>query len=414
MKLLIVNPYYWPAFKRGGPALSLHYLNKAMVKRGAEVSVYTTNVDLADKVPVNQEVDVDGVRVTYFSFRNLSSLIAGLGWQFSRPLSYALKQNIKSFDLVYIATVWSYPAAIAAYYCRKYKKPYIITPRGMLYPETFSKKAWKKWIYYRLILRRDLEGASAIHYTSKDEEEKTHSFLGLSPPAIIVPNGIELSEFRDSADKEKLRVRYPHLKGKKIILFLGRLNWKKGLDILIKAYKMLLRDMPEARLLIAGGDEEGYGKKIKAWIRKAGISYAENELKNKGGSARITFTGMLTGKDKIETYAGSDIFVLPSYSENFAMTAVEAMACGLAVVISNKVGIYREIERNNAGIVINTRPEDLYQGMKLLLENPVLRNEFALNGRRLVKEYYDIDNVSGSMMTACRKIIESSDENNLY
>ena len=123
---------------------------------------------------------------------------------------------------------------------------------------------------------------------------------------------------------------------------------------------------------------------------------------------------MLTGKDKIETYAGSDIFVLPSYSENFAMTAVEAMACGLAVVISNKVGIYREIERYNAGIVINTRPEDLYQGMKLLLENPVLRNEFALNGRRLVKEYYDIDNVSGSMMTACRKIIESSDENNLY
>lgn len=414
MKLLIVNPYYWPAFKRGGPAVSLHYLSKALVKRGARVSVYTTNVALADKVALNQEIDVDGVRVTYFSFRNLSSLIAELGWQFSRPLSRALKKNIKSFDLVYIATVWSYPAAVAAYYCRKYNKPYIITPRGMLYPETFSRKAWKKWLYYRLILKQALEGASAIHYTSEDEAEKTHPFLGLNNPAIIIPNGIDLSEFRGAADSGRLKIRYPYLKDKEIILFLGRLNWKKGLDILIKAYKMLLRDRPEAHLLIAGGDEEGYGKKIKGWIRKSGMSYAEKGLDNNGKPAQVTFSGMLTGRDKIDAYAGSSIFVLPSYSENFAMTVAEAMSCGLVVIVSNKVGICREIQQDNAGIVINTRPEDLYRGMKLLLENPALRNELALNGRKLVAEYYDIDKVSGNMLAACQKIVELSDEADLY
>lgn len=404
MKLLIVNPYYWPAFERGGPAISLHYLNKALVKKGVEVSVYTTGVDLAGKVPLNREVDVDGVRVTYFSFRNFSSIIARLGWQFSCRLSCALRQNIKSFDLVYIATVWSYPAAAAAYYCRKYKKPYIITPRGMLYPETFSKKAWKKRLYYWLILRKDIEGASAVHYTSEDEAEKTHPFLGLSNPAIIVPNGIELTEFRD-ADKGRLRIRYPYLKDKKIILFLGRLNWKKGLDILIEAYKMLLRDRPQTHLFIAGGDEEGYAKKVKGWIKKAGMSYSDGGLNNKEGLTQITFAGMLTGKDKIEAYAGSDIFVLPSYSENFAMTVAEAMACGLSVVISNKIGIYRKIQHANAGIIISPLAEELYQGMKLLLGNPALSQELALNGRKLVEEYYNIDEVAESMIAACQKII---------
>ena len=155
-------------------------------------------------------------------------------------------------------------------------------------------------------------------------------------------------------------------------------------------------------------------KKIKGWIRKSGMSYTEKGLDNNGESAQITFAGMLTGRDKIDAYAGSSIFVLPSYSENFAMTAAEAMSCGLAVIISNKVGIYREIERDNAGIVINTRPEELYQGMKLLLENPALRNELALNGRKLTAEYYDIDKVSGNMLAACQRIVESSDENNLY
>ncbi len=394
MKLLVVNPYYWPAFQRGGPAISLHYLNRALVKRGVDVTVYTTNVDLNGKTLVNQEVDIDGVKVAYFSFGNLFYFIAALGWQFSRQLTRALKQNIKSFDLVYIATVWSYPAAIAAYYCRKYKKPYIITPRGMLYPETFAKKAWKKWPYYRLILKQIIEGASAIHYTSEDEAEKTRAFMKLNNPAIIIPNGIELSEFSDLPDSDKLKIRYPHLKSKKIILFLGRLNWKKGLDILVKAYAMLIKERADVHLLIAGGDEKGYAKKVKRWINKYGMHY------------QVTFTGMLTGKDKMEAYAGSDIFVLPSYSENFAMTVAEAMACGLPVVISNKVGIYREIERNNAGVIINTRPEDLYRAMKSLLENPALRKELALNGKKMAEECYDIDKVAGNMITAYQEIVK--------
>lgn len=386
MKLLIVNPYYRPAFSRGGPVTSLHCLSKALAKKGVDVSVYTTNVDLDNKVTVNQEVDIDGVRVTYFSFTGIFDFIAALGWQFSWPMARALKQNINSFDLIYIATIWSYPAAIAAYYSRKYRKPYILTPRGMLYPDTFFKKAWKKWLYYQLILKRYIQGASAIHYTSEDEAEKTHSFLGLSNPVAVVPNGIELSEFRDLPDKEKLKIRYPQLKDKKIIIFLGRLNWKKGLDILVRAHAMLIKERSDVHLLIAGGDEKRYGKKVKGWIKKYGID------------AYVTFTGMLLGKEKLEAYAGSDIFVLPSYSENFGMAVVEAMACRLPVIISNKVGIYKEVEQNKAGVVIDTNAPDLYRAIKILLENHDLREELKVNAGKLVKENYDIDMVVEKML----------------
>ncbi|MCX5704067.1 MAG: glycosyltransferase, partial [Candidatus Omnitrophica bacterium] len=320
----------------------------------------------------------------------------------------ALKNNLKDFDLIYIVNIWSYPAAMAAHYSRFYSKPYILVPSGMLYPDTLSKKIWKKRLYYQFIVKKDLKYASAIHYTAEYEAERTHLFLGLGNRAIVVPNGIELSEFSDLPGAEKLKVRYPYLKNKKIILFLGRMHWIKGLDILVKAYATILKERDDLHLLMVGNDEGGYTKKVKRWLRDYKINYLDYGLEDRGhvDKAKVTFTGMLTGKEKIEAYAGSDIFVLPSYSENFGMAAVEAMACGLAVIISNKVGIYNEIQRNKAGIIIDTDSKSLYQGIKLLLEDLDLRKEIAINGRKLVEKYYDIDKVADMMAEAYRQLVE--------
>ena len=407
MKILCVIPAYWPTFHHGGPIFSVHFLNKALVKKGIDVSIYTTNVGLVDKVPTNQEINIDGVKVHYFGFTKLFEFMGTVGWQFSLQMSKALKNNMKDFDLVYIVNIWSYPAAIAAYYTRCYGKPYILVPSGMLYPNTLSKKIWKKWPYYHLVVKKNLEGASAIHYTTEDEAEKTHPFLNLRNQKIIVPNGIDLSEFCDSFDKERLKVRYPHLKDKKIILFLGRIHWIKGLDILVKAYAMLAKEKDDVHLLIVGNDDGGYSKKVKKWLREYRINFVDYGSGDGDyvNEAKVTFTGMLTGKEKIEAYAGSDIFVLPSYSENFGMTVVEAMACRLAVVVSNKVGIYKEVKQNKAGIAIDMNAQNLYQGIKLILENPNLREEIAINGRKLVEEYYDIDKVADKMIAAYQEIL---------
>ncbi len=408
MKLLCIIPNYWPTFQYGGPIVALHYLNRVLVKKGVDVTVYTTNENLNKNTPINEEVNIDGVKVIYFRFTNLFEFITQTGWRFSWRLAETLKKNLKTFDLIYIVTIWSYPTTVGAHYCRLCRKPYIIAPQGMLYPDLFYKKVWKKWPYYQFVVKKDLRAASAIHYTTDDETEKTHSFLKLKNQTVIIPNGIDLSEFSGLIDKERLKGRYPYLKDKKIILFLGRINWKKGLDILVKAYAMLIKERSDLHLLIVGGDETGYNKKVKKWIKQYEMNYADYGLETKGyvEGARVTFTGMLTGKEKIEAYAGSDIFVLPSYSENFGVAVVEAMACRLPVVISNNVGIYKNIEQNKAGMVVDADAEGVYRGIKLLLENPALREEMVINGRKLVEESYDINKVADEMILAFQKIIK--------
>lgn len=394
MKLLCVSPGYWPAFKYGGPIASVHALNRALVKKRVNVTVYATNAGLDGKVPLNDEVDIDGVKVTYFGFVKLLEFIGRTGWQFSWPTTKALRKNLKIFDLIHLHAIWNYPTAAAAYYCRQYKKPYIISPRGVLYPYTTKKKFWKKLPYYYLIAKRDIEGADAIHYTTEDEAERCHSFLGLNNRAIIIPNGIDLSEFNELPDKGKLRDRYPSLKDKKVVLFLGRIHWKKGLNLIAKAYSKLARERKDVHLLIVGPDEGGYGKKVRGWLEDESVL------------EQATFTGMLNGKEKIEAFAGSDIFVLPSYSENFGMAVVEAMACRLPVVISNQVGIHREVQRAEAGLIVRPNSTDLYSALIRLLDNSKEASEIGKQGRKLVEEQFAIEKVADRMIEAFKRVID--------
>ena len=401
MKLLCVIPNYWPAFQYGGTVAAMHCLNRAFAKKGIQISVYTTDLGLKGKVAVNQEQDLEGVKVVYFSFTKFFQFMGTAGWQFSRQMSMALKNNLQGFDAVFIVDIWNYPAAAAAHYSRMYKKPYILIPSGMLYPYAFSKKIWKKMPYYHLVVKRDLKHAALMQYTTEDEEKKTHSFLALKNKAVVIPNGIDLPEFSSLPGREILRDSYAHLKDKKIIIFAGRLRWIKGLDILLKAYVLLAKQRSDVHLLIAGNDVGGFGKEVRRWVKQAGMNYAERPLGKRDGGledARVTFTGILNNREKLAVYAGSDIFVLPSYSENFGMAAVEAMACGLPVIISNKVGISKEVGQNKAGVVIDTNAPDLYRAMKILLENHDLRGELKANAGKLVRENYDIDKVAGKMI----------------
>lgn len=399
MKLLCVSPGYWPAFQYGGPTHSVHGMNKALVRKGVRVTVYTTNVGLGEKVPTDREVDIDGVKVFYFPFTGLLEFVGSTGWQFSWRLTKSLRKNLKKFDLIHICGIWNYTTVVAAYFCKQYDKQYIITPQGTLYPYTIGKKSWKKWLYYNLVVETYIKGASAIRYTSEDEAEKSHTSMGLENTAVVVPNGIDLSEYNCLHAKESLRSRYPILKDKKVILFMGRVHWVKGLDILSKAFGKFARKRKEVYLLIAGPDEEGYGKKVKKWLDEECVA------------GQVMFTGMLTGKDKLEAFAGSDLFVLPSYSENFGNAIIEAMACELPVIISNRVGIHKEIAEAKAGTVIGLDVEQLVKAMENLLDNPSTCNEMRKKGINLVKERFTWDKASERMINMCRFIL--SEKRNL-
>jgi glycosyltransferase involved in cell wall biosynthesis len=395
MKFLCVTPSYWPAFRYGGPIISNHNLNKTLVKKGIDVIVYTTNAGLNEKISLNQEVNVDGVKVSYFTFIKFFEFLGSTGWQFSLKLTRALRRNLNNFDLVYLPAVWNYPTTIAAYYCRKYRKPYIVAPKGVLFSYTKSKNAWKKWPYYKLFAERDIKNAAAIHYTAEDEANRCHSlFLGLKNQAIIVPNGIELSAFNNLPARNNLWMRYPILKNKKIILFLGRISWIKGLDLLVEAFSRLARERNDVHLMIVGPDENNYVKKVKKWFRDEGIF------------ERVTFTGMKVGEEKLKAFTSSDVFVLPSYSENFGMAVVEAMACSIPVIISDQVGIYREVERAKAGVIIHTDPDELYNVLVKLVDNKQKSLEMGRRGRKLVEEQFSIEKVADKMIKKLEEIIK--------
>ena len=120
MKVLCIMPYYFPAFQYGGPIASVHGLNKAMVDSGVNVTVYTTNAGLEGEVQIDGEVDVSGVRVTYFSLKNLFGFSSGTYWQFSIGMTKALSSNIRKFDLIYVNGMWNYPGTVSCYYSRRF------------------------------------------------------------------------------------------------------------------------------------------------------------------------------------------------------------------------------------------------------------------------------------------------------
>lgn len=431
MKVLCVVPSYFPALQYGGPIFSVHGLNKALLQKGVDVTVYTTNVGLEGELLVNQEVNVDGVKVFYFEYVRFFEFVGSTGWQYSPRMTRALKENLKAFDMAYIVAVWNYPVLIAAYYCRKYGKPYIISPRGLLYPVATSKKFWKKLPYYYLVAKRSLKYATGIHYTTEDEVEKCHSSLGLKNKAIVIPNGVSSYQFEDPQRTDKFKNRYRLLNGKKVILFLSRISWKKGLDLLVDAYAKLVEERDDIHLVIVGNDDEGYSKKVKQWVKNHGLNYVDygcyqqsgikgGRIKSKNGirkeaeekDIKVTFTGMLEGNEKFEALMGSDIFVLASYSENFGMAVVEAMACGIPVIISNQVGIHTKVEENRAGLVTECDAGSVYRCMKLILDDNNLAKKLSENGKRLVSNYYRMDRVSDMMLDLFEKTVSRNQRQN--
>jgi glycosyltransferase involved in cell wall biosynthesis len=165
------------------------------------------------------------------------------------------------------------------------------------------------------------------------------------------------------------------------------------LDILIKAFGMLTKDHPDAMLVITGPDNENFGSKVREWINQEGIH------------DKVIFTGMLTGQAKLAVLRDADLFVLPSYSENFGISVVEAMACGTPVVISDKVNIWREVVEHQAGKVAPCDPRAFYERIDELLTNLPLAKILGENGRELVQEYYQWSHVGEKLEYEYNKII---------
>jgi glycosyltransferase involved in cell wall biosynthesis len=386
MRLLHVVPTYLPALRYGGPIHSVHGLARALASRGHEVHVFTTNVDGADDsdVPLGRAVDVDGVNVWYFPSRRMRRLY----W--SPPMARALEESLDGFDLAHLHSIFLWPTAAAASLARKLEKPYVLAPRGMLVRELIARKSTLlKQAWITAVERRNLECASAIHVTSELERDECMAFGFSLPPIVVVPNGVDTASGGDEPLSTPVAAALRH---DRLVLFLGRLNWKKGLDRLIPA----MTRVQDAHLVIAGNDEDGYAEVVRELVRSNGMG------------ERVSLVGAVAGADKAALLENASLLVLPSYSENFGNVVLEAAAHGRPVIVTPEVGLAPVVADGGAGVVCAGEPRALADAMVDLLRDAEKAATLGENGRRMVAERFSWDLVAESMERAYRTVLDTS------
>jgi len=392
MKVLHISPSYFPATTYGGPIVSVHLLNKYLVKNGVSVDVYTTTAGINNFDNLNFSKSwnfIDNIKVKYFKYYGYEH------FTFSPGLFIESYKTIALYDIIHITAVWNFPVLAGSIVSILKKKPFIISPRGTIYDEAINMRSkYKKKIFLTLIGKYYLKASNAIHYTSQNEQDKSFKYTGSK--GFIIPNGLDLAEYSRLPKKDEFKNKYPALRGKKIILFLGRISPKKGLDILIDSFRKLNKIRENVFLVIVGPDNENYKEDLIKIIKSYG-------LQNK-----IIFTGFLDGYDKLSVLVDSDVFVLPSYSENFGMSVIEAMACRVPVVISNMVGISNSIKENQAGIIVEANSNSVTNGILKLMDNDELTKNIISNAYVYVSDNYDIKKVAKKMINIYERIVSNA------
>lgn len=374
----------------GGP----FYVSKTLLEKLSEKGV---EIKVLSPIPTNYSRNkIDFLNALPFEIRYLKTQLPR--WimpSFSTKFLNEIKKD--NSDVVHLLGVFDFYAAALSVS----DKRIVFSPHGTFMKEAYNMKKLKqvkKNIYMKIVGKKILDKSSKIHLIT--EEERNH-FLSFYPEfqnkTVVIPNGLNLSGYEIKIKKTSFSDKYTMLKEKKIVLYLSRLNWTKGIDILIKGFSMAHKERKDIMLVMAGKDDgDGYEKKVRKWVEEEGIKEV------------VLFTGMLTGKDKLMALYGSNIFILPSYSENFGMAIIEAMACGLPVVVSNKVGIVREIKQWQSGIIIEPTVDGVYQGLKACLEmESYKRQEMIDRARKMVEVLYDIDKVSNRMIELYQEVISN-------
>jgi glycosyltransferase involved in cell wall biosynthesis len=374
LRIAHVVPTYFPAVRYGGPIRSVHALAKAMVERGHEVHVFTSTVDGPQDldVPLGTPVLLDGVQIRYFRVPWLRRLY----W--CPALARALSAEIQSFDIVHLHSVYLWPTWAAARIAAGAGVPYLVAPRGMLGREVIRRKSrFVKTAWIRLIESRTLRESAALHATAELERADIESLnLGTSP-IRCVPNGVGWPEPHADFSRGPLAGTTGHY-----ALFLSRIDGKKGLDRLLKAWKWV----PDLNLIIAGNDETGYMAELE---RIAADSQVEH---------RVRFIGPVSDEHKWALYEKAMMFILPSYSENFGNVVAEAMAMGCPVIVTPEVGLASLVRASGAGVVVNGEPKALAEAIRnLMRQDPADRRSMGERGRVTVREQLSWESVATRM-----------------
>jgi glycosyltransferase involved in cell wall biosynthesis len=385
----------------GGPSQMVLGLSSALAAQGVEVTVLTTdsNGDAGQPpldVPLDKPVEQDGYQVRYFRcspFRR---------YKFSLDLLRWLWLHAGEFDVAHIHALFSPVSTAASAIARHQNLPYLLRPLGTLDPADLRKKRRLKQIYAALLERPNLAGAAGIHFTSVQEAKISERF-GTSTKDLVIPLGVEppqpplLKEEKQGvmSHKGKARTGLGISDDQPLVLFMSRIDLKKGLNLLIPALERLLVEGLNFHFVLAGTNPQDpdYENQIQEQIKASPLS------------SRTTITGFVTGELKAALLQDANLFVLPSYYENFGIAVAEAMVAGTPVVISDQVHIWEEVKGAEAGWVCPCEVDALTECLREALQDVGEQKRRGENAQEYALSNYSWDAIAQQMIQTYQTIV---------
>jgi glycosyltransferase involved in cell wall biosynthesis len=386
MRVLHVIPAVGSLY--GGLSKAVLELVEALGQLEIQVDLVTTNANSIEKldVPLKRWIQKEHYRIQYFPCWNPGD------YKLSTSMSNWLFRHTCDYDIVNTHAIFSLATLPAYWMCQYGQVPYVIHPHGMLETWALSYKSWKKQPYYNLIEKPALQRASTIRVLASREAENIEH-LHLNTPLTLLPNGIWKEDFLRLSDPEILYQAFPQIRGKTLILFMGRIDPKKGLDLLATAFSKIHHEFPNTHLVLAGPDNNGF------------LATAQNYFVEAGCLSAVTFTGMLTGAIKSAAFAAADIYVAPSYSEGFSMSVLEGMASGLPCVFTTGCN-FPEAAAAKVAHVVEIDAIAIANALTLCLNDPEPAKAMGDRARQFVFENYTWEKIAANLVKTYQTILD--------
>lgn len=389
MKILHVSYVYPPKLGiADGITTVMQNVTKGLSNRGHDVSVYTSNMlDLHGNTSLYSGTSVISNITVYYS----KSIWRFNTIFFTPSIILMFSKNLSKYDIIHIHDCRSFQGIIAYFFTKIKKIPYVYQPHGSFLFSNLdtSYKKLVKIFLDNLISNKIVHDSSKIIALNQNELEELKIFGISEKKIVIVPNGIDLSEYSNLPYKGSFKKKFGINKNTKIVLYLGRVHKIKGVDILVKAFKNILNELANVKLVIAGPDD-GYLGEIEALIKALRIK------------EQVLVSGPLYGKDKFEAYVDSDVYVLPSRYEIWGMTVLEAIACGTPVVLSKNC-VLADYVKDKVGLVADLKVMALAQAIIRIIE-PAKQDLFRKNCAEFIKQFGNSTTIS-KIETVYRDVI---------
>jgi glycosyltransferase involved in cell wall biosynthesis len=386
MKVLHILPSVDP--KGGGPMEGVKQYGHRFEELGHHVEVVTLD-DPAEPCVAEYPLKVYALGPAMGSYR------------YTPKLAQWLEAHARDYDAIIVNGLWQYHGFGAWRVLHRLQIPYFVFTHGMLDPwfkHTYPLKHIKKWLYWPWAEYRLLRDARAVLFTCEEERLLARkSFWLYKVREAVINYGTGIPPNNGKALRMLFYENYPTLREKRVLLFLSRIHEKKGCDLLIKAFAKVANQDANLHLLMAGPSHADLLNKLKALAERLGVA------------ERITWPGMLKGDMKWGAFYASEAFVLSSHQENFGIAVAEALGCGLPVLISDKVNIWREIAADGAGIINSDTLEGTEKTLRQWLAMTANgRHKMAKQAKVTFEQRFTVDAMAKSLMTTIEKFSKGS------